>query len=136
LPEFSDLIHAPDTVYDAPPMRFFLAIALTVSVSMTAGAQRNGFKVRYLGGTDQTKTDKEDWNNNLTVLSDEIRLDLKDGRKVSFDPRSVTAISYGRAATRHVTIIVTSLIQCPILPALPAGHFELPHEPYQHGRRR
>jgi hypothetical protein len=83
-------------------MKLFLPIALTLSVSMTAGAQRNGFKVRYLGGTDQTKTDKEDWNNNLTVLSDEIRLDLKDRGKVSIDPRSVTSISYGRAATRHV----------------------------------
>lgn len=46
---------------------------------MTAGAQANGFKVRYLGGTDQTKGDREDWDNRLTVLSDEIRLDLKDG---------------------------------------------------------
>jgi hypothetical protein len=40
---------------------------------MTAGAQRNGFQVRYLGRTDQTKTDKEDWKNALTVLSDEIQ---------------------------------------------------------------
>ena len=83
-------------------MKLFLAIALTLSVSMTTGAQRNGFKVRYLGGTDQTKIDQEDWNNSLTVLTDEIRLDLKDGRKVSIDPKSVTSISYGRAATRHV----------------------------------
>jgi len=30
LPKISDLIHAPDTVYDAPPMRFFLAVARTV----------------------------------------------------------------------------------------------------------
>jgi hypothetical protein len=54
-------------------MKLFLAIALIVSVSMTAGAQRNDFQVRYLGGTDQTKTDKEDWRNSLTVLSDEIQ---------------------------------------------------------------
>lgn len=83
-------------------MKLFLVIALTVSVSMTVGAQRNGFKVRYLGGTDQTKVDKEDWNNSLTILSDELRLDLKDGRKISIDPTSITSISYGRAATRHV----------------------------------
>jgi hypothetical protein len=48
LTEISDLIQAPDTVYDPAPMKFFLAIALTVSVSMTAAAQRKGFKVRYL----------------------------------------------------------------------------------------
>lgn len=83
-------------------MKLFLAILLTVSVLTTAGAQRNGFQVRYLGGTDQTKSDKEVWNNKLTVLSDEIRLDRKDGRSVSIDPRHVTSISYGRAATRHV----------------------------------
>lgn len=73
------MIHAPDAVYDPALMKLFLAISLTVSLLMTAGAQANGFKVRYLGGTDQTKGDREDWDNRLTVLSDEIRLDLKDG---------------------------------------------------------
>ena len=63
---------------------------------------RTAFNVRYLGGSLETKTDKDDWHNNLIILSDEIRVELKDGQKLSVDPKSVTSISYGREATRHV----------------------------------
>src|SRR5260370_37453595 len=35
-------------------------------------AQREGFNVRYLGGSVETKTSKDDWNNKLTIHSDEI----------------------------------------------------------------
>jgi hypothetical protein len=65
-------------------------------------AQASGFKVRYLAGGVETKTDRDDWRNNLVILSDEIRVELRDGQRLSVDPKSVTSISYGREATRHV----------------------------------
>ena len=64
--------------------------------------QTNGFNVRYLVGSLETKTDRDDWRNNLVILSDEIRVELKDGQRLSIDPKSVRSISYGREATRHV----------------------------------
>lgn len=83
-------------------MTVLLAIFLTLSLSIESGAQPKGFQVRYLGGTDQPAIEKDDWSNRLTILSDEIRVDLKNGQKVVIDPKTVTSISYGRAATRHV----------------------------------
>lgn len=85
----------------------FISIFLLIALCIPIGAQHNVFNVRYLGGSVQTKTDKEDWNNKLTILSDELRLELKDGQKISIDPKSVSSISYGREATRHVARWVT-----------------------------
>ena len=88
-------------------MKLLAAILLSLLMQTAALSQRNAFKVRYLGGSLETKTDKDEWRNRLTILSDEIRLELKDGQKVSIDPHSVTSISYGREATRHVARWVT-----------------------------
>jgi hypothetical protein len=88
-------------------MKFLTAILLFLALPVSVIAQRDAFNVRYLGGSLETKTDKDDWNNKLTVRSDEIRLELKDGHKVSIDPHFVTSISYGREATRHVARWVT-----------------------------
>ena len=78
------------------------ALCLLLLVQTVALPQTNGFNVRYLAGSVETKTDRDDWRNNLVILSDEIRVELKDGQKLSVDPKSVTSISYGREATRHV----------------------------------
>jgi len=83
-------------------MKLLAVMLLCFLVQPVTLAQRNAFGVRYLGGSVVTKTDKDDWHNQLTVLADEIRLELKDGQNISIDPRSVTSISYGREATRHV----------------------------------
>ena len=88
-------------------MKLLAAILLFIAVQPVALAQRDTFAVRYLGGNVETKTDKDDWHNKLIVTSDEIRLELKDGQKISIDPHSVTSISYGREATRHVARWVT-----------------------------
>ena len=88
-------------------MKALTAILLCLALPAMALAQRDAFAVRYLGGSVETKTDKDEWTNKLIVLSDEIRLELKDGQKLSIDPHSVTSISYGRAATRHVARWVT-----------------------------
>jgi len=82
--------------------RFISAVCLFLSIQTVALAQANGFKVRYLAGSVETKTDRDDWQNRLVILSDEIRVELRDGQRLSVDPKSVTSISYGREATRHV----------------------------------
>jgi hypothetical protein len=85
-----------------PPFCHIAAVCLLLLFPTAALPQSNAFNVRYLGGSVQTKTDKDDWHNNLVILSDEIRVELRDGQKLSVDPKSVTSISYGREATRHV----------------------------------
>ena len=78
------------------------ALSILLLLQTVALPQAKVLNVRYLGGSLKTKTDKDDWHNNLIILSDEIRVELKDGQKLSIDPKSVTSISYGREATRHV----------------------------------
>ncbi|MEP6570738.1 MAG: hypothetical protein ABJC10_13285 [Acidobacteriota bacterium] len=48
-------------------MKTLAAILLCLSMQTIAPPQRNAFQVRYLGGSVETKTDKDEWNNNLTV---------------------------------------------------------------------
>jgi hypothetical protein len=83
-------------------MKLLAAILLCLAFQPLAQARSEVFAVRYLGGSVETKTDKDDWSNKLSIFADEIRLELKDGQKVSIDPRAVTSVSYGREATRHV----------------------------------
>ncbi len=83
-------------------MKSLLSILLCVCLSTLSLAQSEGFNVRYLGGSVETKTSKDDWNNKLTIHSDEILIELTNGRRINIDPKSVTLVSYGRAATRHV----------------------------------
>src|SRR5438067_2205713 len=82
-------------------MKSMASILLVLSISASVIAQQSSFNVRYLGGTIESK-DKNVWTNKLTILSDEIRLERKDGNKIIIDRKSVTSISYGREATRHV----------------------------------
>jgi hypothetical protein len=82
--------------------RIISAFCLLLLLQIVALAQAGGFRVRYLAGSVETKTDRDDWRNRLVVLSDEIRVELRDGQRVSVDPKAVTSISYGREATRHV----------------------------------
>ena len=87
----------------APTLHHIIAtLCLVLLLTTVASPQASVFNVRYLAGSLATKTDKDDWHNSLIILSDEIRVELKDGQKLSVDPKSVTSISYGREATRHV----------------------------------
>jgi len=93
-----------------PTSRYIIAalcLLLVTQPIVLPQATGNSFNVRYLGGSLETKTDKDEWTHNLIILSDEIRIELKDGQKLSVDPKSVTSISYGREATRHVARWVT-----------------------------
>jgi hypothetical protein len=86
-----------------PTLKYFIvAFCFLLLIQTAALAQASRFKVRYLAGSVETRTDKDDWRNNLVILSDEIRVELRDGQRISVDPKAVMSISYGREATRHV----------------------------------
>ncbi len=56
-------------------------LALFLSATVAAWAQGNSFdKIRYNGGSVDSKVDPKDWHNQLTVTSDMITLTLKDGK--------------------------------------------------------
>src|SRR5207247_7352086 len=95
-------------------LRRLLAILLCSAI--VTWAQGNSFdKVRYNGGSVDSKVDPKDWNNHLTVTSDLITLALKDGKKLEIPPKSVTSLSYGQEAHRRVgTMIALAILVAPV----------------------
>src|SRR5256884_1388141 len=91
-------------------------LALLVCSAFVAWAQGNSFdKVRYNGGSVDSKVDPKDWNNHLTVTSDLITLALKDGKKLEIPPKSVTSLSYGQEAHRRVgTMVALAILVAPV----------------------
>jgi PEGA domain len=91
-------------------------IACILVYSTVAYAQGNSWdKVRYNGGTLQTKVDPKDWDNKLTVTSDLITFNLKDGQKVEVPTTDVTGLSYGQEAHRRVgTMIALGILVAPV----------------------
>jgi hypothetical protein len=91
---------------------FRRVFAMMMVLSIGAYGQGNNFeKIRYNGGTVQTKIKSDDWGNRLAVTSEEIKLELKDGQKVVIDPKRVTGLGYGQEAHRRVgTMIALALI--------------------------
>ena len=91
-------------------------VAFLLVCSIVAYAQGNTFtKVRYNGGSAQSKVDPKDWNNKLTVTPDAITLALKDGAKVEIPAKSVTSLSYGQEAHRRVgTMIALAVLVAPV----------------------
>ncbi|HET7207037.1 MAG TPA: PEGA domain-containing protein [Terriglobales bacterium] len=91
-------------------------LALIMCSAIAAWAQGNSFdKVRYNGGSVDSKVDPKDWNNHLTVTPDLITLSLKDGKKVEIPPKSVTSLSYGQEAHRRVgTMIALAILVAPV----------------------
>ena len=88
-------------------------LALTTAVFASQGNSWN--KVRYNGGTLQTKVNPKDWGNHLTVTSDSITLKLKDGQQVVIPAKSVTGLSYGQEAHRRVgTMIALGILVSPV----------------------
>jgi hypothetical protein len=83
---------------------------------MLTFAQGNTFdKVRYNGGSVDSKVDPKDWNNRLTVTSDLITLSLKDGKKLEISPKLVASLSYGQEAHRRVgTMIALAVLVAPV----------------------
>ena len=98
-------------------MRLLRQLLVCVLIgSVVAFAQGNSFeKVRYNGGSVDSKVGPKDWNNRLTVTSDMITLALKDGGEVQIPPKSVTALSYGQEAHRRVgTMIALAVLVAPV----------------------
>lgn len=98
-------------------MKQLLYLCLTILLcASTTLAQGNTFtKIRYNGGTLQTKVKPDDWKNTLTVTSDEIKFELKDGQVVKIDPKHVTGLSYGQEAHRRVgTMFALGILLAPL----------------------
>lgn len=84
--------------------------------SLVAYCQGNSFdKIRYNGGTIETKVSPKDWGNRLTVTSDLIEFKLKDGQVLKINPSSVTGLSYGQEAHRRVgTMVALGILLTPL----------------------
>jgi hypothetical protein len=90
--------------------------ALFLACAFVAQAQGNTFdRVRYNGGSIDSKVNPKDWNNHLTITADTITLALKDGKKVDIPPKTVTSLSYGQEAHRRVgTMVALAILVAPV----------------------
>lgn len=99
-------------------MRLFrkaVALALVCCTYALADTGNSWSRVRYNGGTVQTKVDAKDWDNHLTVTSDRIVFQLKDGQKIEIATHSVTGLSYGQEAHRRVgTMVALGILVAPV----------------------
>lgn len=95
-------------------VRKFLVVFL--ACAFVAQGQGNTFtKVRYNGGSVDSKVNPKDWNNQLTITPSMITLALKDGKKLDIPPKSVTSLSYGQEAHRRVgTMIALAVLVAPV----------------------
>ena len=91
-------------------------IVVCLCLNLLTYGQGNSFdRVRYNGGSVDSKVDPKEWKNTLTVNSDFITLSLKDGRKLQIPPKSVTSLSYGQEAHRRVgTMIALAILVAPV----------------------
>jgi hypothetical protein len=91
-------------------------IVVCLCLSLLAYGQGNSFdRVRYNGGSVDSKVDPKEWKNTLNVTSDFITLSLKDGKKLEIPPKSVTSLSYGQEAHRRVgTMIALAVLVAPV----------------------
>ena len=91
-------------------------IVVCLCLSLLAYGQGNSFdRVRYNGGSVDSKVDPKEWKNTLTVTSDFISLSLKDGKKLEIPPKTVTSLSYGQEAHRRVgTMIALAILVAPV----------------------
>ncbi len=91
-------------------------VMLCVAVTGYASADGNSWgRVRYNGGTLQTKVDPKDWDNHLTITTDTITLLLKDKQQVVIPAKSVTGLSYGQEAHRRVgTMVALGILITPL----------------------
>jgi hypothetical protein len=98
-------------------LRKLVSLILCITIycaALSVYAQGNEFKVRYSGGTLKTETKPDDWGNKLTITSDQIMLDLKDGQKLLIDPKKVNGLSYGKEATRRTKTYIGLAFISPI----------------------
>ncbi len=87
-----------------------------LTIAFVAQGQGNTFnRVRYNGGSVDSKVDPKEWHNRLTITSDKITLALKDGKTLDIPPKSVTSLSYGQEAHRRVgTMVALAILVAPV----------------------
>lgn len=90
--------------------------AITLCFAIALYGEGNTFdKVRYNGGSVDSKVDPKDWHNQLTVTSDMIVMVFKDGKRLEISPKSVTSLSYGQEAHRRVgTMVALAVLVSPV----------------------
>src|SRR5438445_205591 len=108
------LCSLPKLNLEAPMLKKLVVLFLAVAI--TTLDDGNSFdRVRYNGGSVDSKVDPKDWHNNLTITSDIITLALKDGKKLEIPPKSVTSLSYGQEAHRRVgTMVALAILVAPV----------------------
>lgn len=85
-------------------MKLILSSALVLClVTAPCLAQTKGYKAQYKGGTLVTKGD----DGRLFITPENIRLNMKQGETLEIVPQHVTAVSYGKEASRRVALWVT-----------------------------
>ncbi len=89
-------------------------VMMSILSVLTYGQGNTFEKIRYNGGTVQTKIKPDDWNNRLAITSDEIKLELKDGQKIVIDPKRVTGLGYGQEAHRRVGTMIALAFLSPV----------------------
>lgn len=91
-------------------------LVVCLSCAFVVQGQGNTFtKVRYNGGSVDSKVNPKDWDNKLTITSSMIMLALKDGKTLDIPPKSVTSLSYGQEAHRRVgTMIALAVLVAPV----------------------
>src|SRR5712692_7127365 len=84
--------------------------------ALLATAQGNSWdRVRYNGGSLNSKVNPKDWNNHLSVTSDVITFKTKDGQVLEIPTKSVTGLSYGQEAHRRVgTMVALGILVAPV----------------------
>src|SRR5713226_6424418 len=91
-------------------------LAFILCFSFLAFAQGNSWdRVRYNGGSLNSKVNPKDWNNHLSVTSDVITFKTKDGQVLDIPAKSVTGLSYGQEAHRRVgTMVALAILVAPV----------------------
>jgi hypothetical protein len=91
-------------------------LAICLAFALVAYSQGNTFdRIRYTGGTIETKVKPKEWKNRLTVTSELIKLELKGGQTIEIDPTSVRSLSYGQEAHRRVgTMVALGVLLAPL----------------------
>jgi len=97
-------------------LHFKRLLVCFLAVAFVAQGQGNTFdRVRYNGGSVDSKVDPKEWHNRLTITSDMITLALKDGKTLRIPPKTVTSLSYGQEAHRRVgTMVALAVLVAPV----------------------
>lgn len=84
-------------------VKFAFLVVVIVSFCSFGHAQEKSWKVRYNAGPLLAEAESKNWENKLSVGTDEIVLLLQGGQKIAIPANSVTGLSYGQEAYHRLT---------------------------------